>query len=109
MYVMAISILNLAVTSEGTVPLAIRARADAMRAAGRGQRTRRLHGHHSPVTCGARNGQRCWAVSGGAGGQGACCRLRFAESGHRRGNQWRQRIHGRGSRCYRPDYLTTNR
>ena len=56
MYVMAISILNLAVTSEGTVPLAIRARADAMRAAGRGQRTRRLHGHHSPVTCGARKG-----------------------------------------------------
>ena len=69
MYAMAISILNLAVTSEGTVPLAIRARADAMRAAGRGQRTRRLHGHHSPVTCSARKGQRRWTVSGGAGGQ----------------------------------------
>ena len=37
---------------------------------------------------------------------GACCRLRFVGSGHRCGNRWRQRVHGRGSRRYRPDYLS---
>ena len=69
MYAMAISILNLAITCEGTAPLAVRARADAMRAADRDSEHEGVHGHHSPVTCGARKGQRRWAVSGGAGGQ----------------------------------------
>jgi hypothetical protein len=69
-YAMAISILNLAITSEGHCALGRQGTGRWMRAADRDSEHEGVHGHHSPVTCGARKGQRRWAVSGGAGGQG---------------------------------------
>jgi hypothetical protein len=69
-YAMAISILNLAITCEGHCALGRQGtgRRDARRGQGTAS-TKAYTGTISPVTCGARKGQRRWAVSGGAGGQ----------------------------------------